>query len=188
MTEPNLRFPAVFCENLRFSAKIRGFLRFPAPSKCLNFQAKGWICENLRFSAKICVFGFLCHLGSVTLLFAPKFLQINSPPGFFFVIFFCNFYGNSLRPPIFSVTLTRSSGSRVDWKIFFVIFTKLIPRKNFFCIAKVLVLMVSWFRPEFLSRDFKMSLLASWAVQLAHNTNRNVFFSHESQREGALVY
>ena len=36
----------------------------------------------------------------------------------------------------------RSSGSRVDWKIFFVIFTKLIPRKIFFCIAKILVLMV----------------------------------------------
>ena len=50
---------------------------------------------------------------------------------FLFVIFFCNFYGNSLRPPIFSVTPMRSSGSRVDWKIFFVIFTKLIPRKNF---------------------------------------------------------
>ena len=33
-----------------------------------------------------------------------------------------------------------SSGSRVGWKIFFVIFTKLIPRKNFFCIAKILVL------------------------------------------------
>ena len=27
VTEPNLRFPAVFCENLRFSAKICGFLR-----------------------------------------------------------------------------------------------------------------------------------------------------------------
>ena len=36
----------------------------------------------------------------------------------------------------------RSSGSRVDWKIFFVVFTKLIPRKNFFCTAKILVLMV----------------------------------------------
>ena len=55
MTEPNLRFPAVFCENLRFSAKICSFLRFSAPSKCWNFQGKGRICENLRFSAKICV-------------------------------------------------------------------------------------------------------------------------------------
>ena len=51
----------------------------------------------------------------------------------------------------------RSSGSRVDiaqklnksgqildqrWKIFFVIFTKLIPRRMFFCIAKISVLMV----------------------------------------------
>ena len=61
MTEPNLRFPAVFCENLRFCAKI-------CASKCLNFQEKGWIfCENLRFSAKICVLGSLCHLSSVPL-------------------------------------------------------------------------------------------------------------------------
>ena len=67
VTEPNLRFPALFCENLRFSAKICGFLRFPAPSKCWNFQEKGWICKNLRFSAKICVLGTLCHLRSVTL-------------------------------------------------------------------------------------------------------------------------
>ena len=33
----------------------------------------------------------------------------------------------------------------MDWKIFFVIFTKLIPRKNFFCIANILVLMVCFF-------------------------------------------
>ena len=72
--------------------------------------------------------------------FTPKFLQINSLP-VFFCNFFCNFYRNSLRPPIFSVTPMRSSGSRVAWKIFFVIFTKLIPR-NIFCIAKCLVLMV----------------------------------------------
>ena len=73
--------------------------------------------------------------------FTPKFLQINSPP-VFFLYFFCNFYGNSLRPPIFFVTPMRYSGSRVDWEIFFVSFTKLIPRKIFFCIAKILVLMV----------------------------------------------
>ena len=41
VTEPNLRFPAVFCENLRFPAKICGFLRFPAPSECWNLQEKG---------------------------------------------------------------------------------------------------------------------------------------------------
>ena len=40
VTEPNLRFPAVFCENLRFPARICGFLRFPSPSKCWNFQGK----------------------------------------------------------------------------------------------------------------------------------------------------
>ena len=67
MTEPNLRFPAVFCENLPFPAKICNFLWFPAPSKCWNFQEKGCICENQRFSAKICVLGSLCHLSSVPL-------------------------------------------------------------------------------------------------------------------------
>ena len=41
VTEPDLRFPAVFCENLRFSAKICSFLRFPAPSTYWNFQEKG---------------------------------------------------------------------------------------------------------------------------------------------------
>ena len=36
------------------------------------------------------------------------------------------------------------SGQILDqrWKIFFVIFTKFIPRRIFFCIAKILVLMV----------------------------------------------
>ena len=33
VTEPNLRFPAVFCEHFRFSATICDSLRFPAPSK-----------------------------------------------------------------------------------------------------------------------------------------------------------
>ena len=37
VTEPNLRFPSVFCEDLRFSAKN---LRFPAPSKWWDFQEK----------------------------------------------------------------------------------------------------------------------------------------------------
>ena len=67
VTEPNLRKSSVFCENLRFSVKICGFLQFPAPSKCWNFQEKGWICKNLRLSAKMCVLGALCHLSSVTL-------------------------------------------------------------------------------------------------------------------------
>ena len=75
----------------------------------------------------------------------------------FFCNLFCNFCGNSLRHRFFFVTPMRSSGSRVDiaqkpnksgqildqrWKTFFVIFTKLIPRRIFFCIANILVLMV----------------------------------------------
>ena len=75
MTEPNLWFPAVFCENLLFPAIICGFLRFPAASQCWNFQEKGRCCENLRFSAKIRVLGSLCHLSSVPLS-APRFLLI----------------------------------------------------------------------------------------------------------------
>ena len=63
-----LRFPAKIFGFLR---KICGFLPFPAPSKCWNFQEKGWICENLRFSAKICVLASLCHLSSVPLR-APR--------------------------------------------------------------------------------------------------------------------
>ena len=45
----------------RWRSPICGFLRkssvfcgFPAPSKCLNFQEKGWICENLRFGLSLC--------------------------------------------------------------------------------------------------------------------------------------
>ena len=72
--------------------------------------------------------------------------------------------------PIFFVTPMRSLGSRVDiaqkpnksgqildqrWKIFFVIFTKLIPRRIFFCIANILVLMVCSF-------SFAFSLNASF--------------------------
>ena len=104
-----------------------------------------------RASPKNCVilWGWLSFFLVVFLAFSQKG-GYHSPRNFykliplevFFCNFFCNFYGNSLRPPIFSVTLMRSSGSRVDWKIFFVIFTKLFPRKIFFCIAKILVLMV----------------------------------------------
>ena len=47
MTNPNVRFPAAFCEkNFGF---LRGKLRFPAPFKCLNFQEKGSVC-HLNFS------------------------------------------------------------------------------------------------------------------------------------------
>ena len=54
MTKPYLRFPAVFYENLRLFAKTCGFLWFPAPSRCFNFQRRGEpakICGFLRKSA-----------------------------------------------------------------------------------------------------------------------------------------
>ena len=64
---------------------------------------------------------------------------------------------NSSREPTFFQIALEGEASRVDiaqkpnkrgqildqrWKIFFVIFTKLIPREIFFCIANILVLMV----------------------------------------------
>ena len=55
---------SVFCENLRFSAPSE-------PSKCLNFQEKGWIRKNLRFSCENLRLGSLCHLSSVPLR-APR--------------------------------------------------------------------------------------------------------------------
>ena len=46
-TDANLRFSAVSCENLRFPAKICGFLRKAAFPKCFVFQEKARICKNL---------------------------------------------------------------------------------------------------------------------------------------------
>ena len=51
VTEPNLRFPAVFCENLRFSAKICGFLRLPNAGISSRRGESAKICGFLRKSA-----------------------------------------------------------------------------------------------------------------------------------------
>ena len=74
--------------------------------------------------------------------FTPNFLQINSPP-FFLGIFSVIFTG--IRCGVDIAQKPNKSGQILDqsWKIFFVIFTKLIPRRMFFCIAKILVLMVN---------------------------------------------
>ena len=72
----------------------------------------------------------------------PKFLQINSPPGFFLYFFFGNFYGNSLRRGYCTKTKQEWPDSGLTLENVFVVFTKLIPRRTFFCIAKILVLMV----------------------------------------------
>ena len=60
VTEPNLRFPAVFCENLWFSAKICGFLRkscalqmLEFPGEGANLQKSAVLCENLRFGLSL---------------------------------------------------------------------------------------------------------------------------------------
>ena len=87
--------------------------------------------------------------------FTPKFLQINSPPDLF-LYFFVMFTGIRCGHRIFFVTPMRSSGSRVDiaqkpnksgqildqrWKIF-CNFYEINSSQDFFCIAKILVLMV----------------------------------------------
>ena len=55
--EPNLRFPAGFCENLRFPAKICGFLRPPNAgiSKSKGEYAKklAVLCENQCFGLSV---------------------------------------------------------------------------------------------------------------------------------------
>ena len=52
---PMLRFPAVFCKNLRFSVKICGFLRPPNmlefPTEGVKLRKSAVFCENLRFWA-----------------------------------------------------------------------------------------------------------------------------------------
>ena len=48
-----------------------------------------------------------------------------------------------MRPPIFFCNSHALLGEPRGLEDIFVIFTKLIPRKNFFCIANILVLMVS---------------------------------------------
>ena len=81
--------------------------------------------------------------------FTPKFLQINCPP--VFLCFFVIFTWNSLRHRFFvcnsHALLGESRGccteTKQEWpdsgstlENFFVLFTKLIPRKLFVCIAK----------------------------------------------------
>ena len=51
VTEPNLQFPAVFCENLRFPAKICGFSAVSCPLQMLEFSGEG---VHLRKSAVFC--------------------------------------------------------------------------------------------------------------------------------------
>ena len=106
---------------------------------------------------------------------SPRDFYKLIPLPYFFCNFFYNFYGNSLRPPIFFVTPMRSSGSRVDWKIFFVSFAKLIPRNNFFCIAKILVLMV-----DLDAREIPNSCL--WTLQ----GRRLVYMGKKKRRFGSF--
>ena len=76
-----------------------------------------------------CIFGIFRPL---QIPFTPKPLQINSPPGFFFVIFTGIRCGHRFFfvTPMCGVFCFFLGGG--GWKFVFVIFTKLIPRRNFF--------------------------------------------------------
>ena len=74
--------------------------------------------------------------------FTPKILQINSLP-FFFCIFFLYFLREFVAAIDFFCNSHALLGESRGLENIFVIFTKLIPRKIFFCIANILVLMVN---------------------------------------------
>ena len=123
---------------LALSTRARNLLHTPQPQPPQCSQSTHALCFSDSFS--------------FSLPFTPKFLQINSPPVFFFVIVFVIFTGIRCGTDFFFVTPMRSSGSRVDvaqkpnksgqildqrWKICLVIFTKLIPRRNFLLYCKI---------------------------------------------------
>ena len=53
VTEANLRFPAVFCENLRFSAKTCALQMLEFPGEGVNLRKSAVFCENLRFARSL---------------------------------------------------------------------------------------------------------------------------------------
>ena len=53
VTEPNLRFPAVFCENLRFSAVSCALRMLEFPGEGVNLQKSAVFFENLRFGLSV---------------------------------------------------------------------------------------------------------------------------------------
>ena len=106
---------------------------------------------------------------------SPRNFYKLIPLEVFFCNFFCNFYGNSLRPPIFSVTLMRSSGSRVDWKIFFVFFYEIISSQDvFFLYCKNFGVDGTLSRPPQVT--FKSLLVTFWVsgplAGMAHHNHR----------------
>ena len=151
---------------------LLGFLRFSGRSLSLvAFQTQT---PNRRVLATQLSKSQAVLNGSLGIPFTSKFLQINYPPVFFFTGIRCG--------TDFFVTPVRSSGSRVDiaqkpnksgqildqrWKKskYFVIFTKLIPRRICFCIAKILVLMVLHFRSA--NHNWTCCLLARNFLRIA---------------------
>ena len=118
------------------SAKIRGGL------KILNFQApeidpflQRFYKSPSRKRKRHININFTIHPEIFTNGFPSRFLFWR---GFFFVIV------TGIRCGVDIAQKPNKSGQILDqrWKIFFGILTKLIPRRIFFCIAKILVLMV----------------------------------------------
>ena len=77
MTEPNLQFRAVFCENLGFAGESAVFCSFLRPPNAFEFPGEG---ANLRKSAlfaEVCVFWALSI--SLPLSLSPSVTSVPSP-------------------------------------------------------------------------------------------------------------
>ena len=53
MTEPNLQFPAVSCENLRFSAVSYALQMLEFPGERVNLQKSVFFCARIAKSPKV---------------------------------------------------------------------------------------------------------------------------------------
>ena len=53
VTEPNLRFPAFFCENLRLSALSCALQMLHFPGEGANLPKSAVFCKNLRFGLSL---------------------------------------------------------------------------------------------------------------------------------------
>ena len=83
-----------------------------------------------------------------TITIHPEIFTNEFPSLFFFLYFFFVIF-TGIRCGVDIAQKPNKSGQILDqrWKIFFVFFTKINPRRIFFCIAKILVLMVNRKRP-----------------------------------------
>ena len=140
-------------------------------------------------------FGPLCskHSGSQPparkIYHSPRnFYKLIPLPDFFLYFFFCNFYGNSLRCGYCTKTKQEWPDSGSTLENIFVIFTKFIPRRIFFCIANVLVSMVLIFLLEnAIFNDFALHYFVAAPESLKQTQPRNCRASCAIQILGHLT-